>query len=53
MIISRAELAVKIKAIIQSSKSTSEAINKIDILIKDCRFITLSARELFYLYEHQ
>lgn len=53
MFISRAELAVKVKSIIHSSKSTSEAINKIADLIKDSQFITMSARELFHLYEHQ
>ncbi len=53
MFISRVELAVRVKSIILDSKSTHEAINRIEDLIKDSQFITMSARELFHLYEHQ
>ena len=47
---SRAQLKAEVQLVIKTSKSTSEAIEKIERIITGTQFVTLTAKELFELY---
>ncbi len=47
---SRAQLTAEVQFAINTSKSTSEAIGKIEDIIANTQFVTLTAKELFELY---
>jgi hypothetical protein len=47
---SRAQLKTEVQRAIKTSKSTSEAIKNIELIIAETQFVTLTAKELFNLY---
>lgn len=47
---SRAQLKAEVQLVINTSKSTAEAIEKIDVIIAQTQFVNLTAKELFNLY---